>query len=231
MSVITISRQYGSGGDEIAEIICQNTGYQLFDKHLLARAAFEAGISDQEVIDYSEDNYKVKHFLARLFGISRPIAQLRIWKEGKDGVRIAEEVQLNEEHALSLVRKAVEYAYEIGNIVIVGRGGQIILKDKPEVIHVRIEADIEDRLVRVRSHPAQITQTFSDSVEARRAAQNIIDTFDTGSADYLKRFYGVDWSDPMLYHLIINTSKLSIEQAANLITEATQHFIPMSERA
>ncbi|HEY5668531.1 MAG TPA: cytidylate kinase-like family protein [Anaerolineales bacterium] len=231
MSVITISRQYGSGGDEIAELICHNTGYQLFDKHILARAAFEAGISDQEVIDYSEDNYMVKNFLARLFGISRPIAQLRVWKEGKDGVRVAEEIQLNEEHALSLVRKAIEYAYEIGNIVIMGRGGQVILKDKPDVIHVRIEADIEDRLVRVRSYPEQKTQPFSDSVEARRAAQDIIESFDTGSADYLKRFYGVDSSDPLLYHFIINTSKFSIEHSANLITQVAQQIKPIAEPA
>jgi cytidylate kinase len=224
MAVITVSRQFGSGGDEIVEKVCKTTGYYLFDKQLLAKAAFEAGLSDQEIVDYSEDNYRVKNFLDRLFGRSRPVAQVRVWKEGRDGVRTMEEMNLSEENALSLVRNAIETSYKMGNIVIVGRGGQMILKDHPDVLHVRIEAPLEERLLRVRSNPAFASRSFSDSFEARQAAQNLIEVNDIASADYLKRFYGVDWSDPMLYHMVINTCKLSIEQSARLIIDAAQRL-------
>ena len=229
MSVITLSRQYGSGGDEIADTISAITGFRLFDKHILSRAAFEAGLSEQEVVDLSEDQYKAQSFFDRLFGRSRPIAQVRTWKEDKGGVRLTEELQLTEEQALAFVQKAILTAHKIGNIIIIGRGGQVILKDYPDVLHVRVEAPLEDRILRVRSYPEIAHRSFSDSVEARRAAQDLIEKSDSASIDYLKRFYNVDWSDPMLYHLVINTGKLSIQQSAWLIVETARQILQKSE--
>jgi len=226
MAVITISRQFGSGGDEIAETICRTTGYHLFDKNILARAAFESGLADQEAFDFCEDNYKVKNFLERLFGSSRPVGSVRIWKETTDGVRISEELQLNEEQSLTCVRKAVDTAHKLGDIVIVGRGGQVLLQDQSDVLHVRVTAPLEDRILRVRNRPEMTNRVFSDSVEARRAAQSMIEKNDSTSAEYLRRFYGVDWSAPQLYHLIINTGKLSINQAAQIIIEAARILQP-----
>jgi len=228
MAVITLSRQTGSGGNEIVDLICQATGYRLFDKHILAKAASDSGLSEQEVIDFSEENYKATTFFDRLFHPSRPVAQVRVWRDTADGTRTMEAVQLSEEYALAFVQRAVETAYKIGNIVIVGRGGQVILKDRPDVIHIRVEALVEDRIRRLRESPklTKTNRSFENSVEIRRTAQDIINANDDASADYLKRFYGVDWSDPMLYHLIINTSKMDIEKAAHLVVEA----IHQSER-
>ncbi len=81
MATITISRQFDSGGDEIANTISAITGYCLFDKHILARAAFDAELSDHEIIDYSEENFKVKNFLDRLLGRSLQLAKVQVWKE------------------------------------------------------------------------------------------------------------------------------------------------------
>lgn len=227
MSVITISRLYGSGGDEMAELLRKNYGYRIFDKFILAEAAYDAGLSEQEIVDYSEDQYKTQNFFERLFGRSRPVAQMSTWVEVKGGVRITENLSLSEDQALRFVRKAVLSAYELDNMVIIGRGGQVILKDRPNVLHVRVEAPLEERLRRVRSEAQFASRSFSDSVEARRAAQDLIDTRDAASSDYLKRFYNVDWSDSSLYHLILNTGKLSIEQAAGVIIELARQ----SERA
>jgi cytidylate kinase len=220
MAIITISRQYASKGNDIAKMICESTGYYLFDKHLIAEAASEVGLSDEEIVDFSEENYKIKGFFDRLLGGS----QLRIWKEIEDGVRTPEQVHLSEENALALVRKAIENAYATGDTVIVGRGGQGILQNFPGVLHVRVEALLEERIQRVRNYPQLKNRSFIGPLEARRAALDLIEESDAASADYLKRFHGVDWSDPMLYHLVINTSKLSIEQAANLIIETAQQL-------
>jgi cytidylate kinase len=231
MPVITISRQYGSGGDEIAGLLCKESGCRLFDKFLLVRAAVDAGLSENEIVDYSEDDHKVKNFLSRLFGTSQPIAQKSVWKETSSGVRVAERVQLTEETALSLVRKAVEYACRLDNIVIVGRAGQAILKNEPEALHVRVVAPLEDRLLRVRSDPRITEQHFANQVEIRRSAQDLIESRDAASADYLRRFYGVDWSDPLLYHLVVNTGKMTLEQAAGLILEMARLMKPAPETA
>lgn len=222
MTVITISRQFGSGGDTIAERICELTGYRRFDKHILAKAASEAGLSDEEVIDYSEDNHQVQNFIERLLGRSRPVAQIRVWKEGPNGVRTAEEMSVSEENALSLARLAVEAAYREGNMVIVGRGGQAILQNHPGVLHVRIEAPLEIRIQRVRQEPELVGRSYGRSFENRRAAQDLIATSDAASADYLRRFYHVDWADLALYHLIVNTGLLGVEPAARSIAAMAQ---------
>jgi cytidylate kinase len=215
MATITISREFASNGNDIAEKICEATGYYLFDKRIIAEAAVEVGLSDEEIVDFSEQNYKVKGFFNRLFGRS----YLQIWKEMEDGKRTSEEVPLSEENALLLVRRAIENAHKMGDTVIVGRGGQVILQDEPNVLHVRIQTPIEERIRRVRSHPEIASRSFIGPLEARRAALDLIEESDDASADYLKRFYGVDWSDPMLYHIVINTGKLKVEQAVKLIIE------------
>ena len=68
MTVITISRQYGSGGDEVALRVCEMLEYRYFDKMLMRQVASEVGFSAGEIVDFSEDNYKVRSFLDRLFG-------------------------------------------------------------------------------------------------------------------------------------------------------------------
>jgi CMP/dCMP kinase len=229
MAVITISRQYGSGGDEIADRICEELGYRQFDKRLLAQAAVDAGLSDQEIIDFSEENYKVKNFMDRLFNRSQPVAQVRIWKEDAQGVRAPELMQIDEEFALNLTKRAVEAAHHTGNIVIVGRGGQMILKDYLDVIHIRVEAPLEDRIQRVKAQLKAESNLTTDTVEGRRKAQDIIGGRDLASSDYLQRFYGVDWADPCLYHLVINSGKIKIKMAVEMIIDMVNS--PIVEKA
>lgn len=224
MTVITISRQYGSGADEIAARVCEVLGYRHFDKRLIARAASEAGISAEEAIDYSEENYKVKGFLDRLFARPSPVAQVRVWREDPNGGRSSEDLLLSEEAALNLVQHAIHSACETGNVVIIGRGGQALLKDTPGVLHVRIEAPIEERIQRVKERFKESRRLFQADIEIRRAAQDWITERDQASQDYLHRYYGIDWSDSLLYHLVINTGKLSLEQAALTIVELARQM-------
>jgi len=226
MTVITLSRQYGSGGDEIAGQVCQRIGYRQFDKLQIAQAAVEAGLSEQEAIDYSEETYKVATFLDRLFRRPVPLARARVRKEEAGGTRVVEKPILSETAALALVQKAVQAAYETGNMVIVGRGGQVILKDCPNALHIRIEAPWEERIYRIKAQIRQGKQTYDATVNDRRAAQDLITEKDTASADYIRQFYGVDWADPSLYHAILNTGKLSIEQAAQVIVGMVHSLFP-----
>jgi len=222
MAVITISRQFGSGGDEIADRICELLGYRRFDKRLLEQAAAESGLSAQEVIDYSEDNYRVKGFFERLFNRPIPVATVSVWREDASGTRSAESIVLDDAAALGLVQKAVRAACEVGNMVIVGRGGQMILKDHPEVLHVRIEAPMEDRIQRVKEHLKHEQKAYRADITLRREAQDMIVTRDYASADYIRQYYKVDWADPLLYHVVLNTGLLSIEEAAQIIVRLVE---------
>jgi CMP/dCMP kinase len=227
MAVITISRQFGSGGDEIASQLCDVLGYRRFDKRQISLAAVEAGLSDQETIDFSEENYNVKTFFDRLFDRLYPVATLNTWHEDENGYRIPEKTPLNEETALDLVKKAIQVAYRTGNMIILGRGGQFVLKDHPGVFHIRIEAPMEDRIQRIKTQLRNEQKVFDAGIDIRRKAQDMIVTRDYTSASYIKHFYDADWADPMNYHLVLNTGLLTAQTCVTIIADMVRHLEPI----
>src|SRR5947209_7554007 len=141
MAIITISRQYGSRGDEIAARVCELLGYRYFDKTLMAEMASELGLSSEEIVDFSEAEHRVEGFLERLFRGPRSTSRNRTRKEDAPKVKT-----LDEAGSIALVRAAVTAAYHVGNIVIVGRGSQVILKDRPGMLSIRVEAPLDTRI-------------------------------------------------------------------------------------
>lgn len=216
MAVITISRQYGSGGDEVAARVGELLGYHYFDKRLMARLATEAGLSPSEVVDFSEDNYRVQSFLKRLFEGrgARAVARVSTWAEGVAGSKIEQVAELDEAQSITFVQSTIQAAYTLGNTVIVGRGGQALLAGKADVLHVRVEARLDDRDLRVHEQ---------EKVSLGHA-QDIVVNHDRAAAAYLKHFYDIDWSDPALYDLMVSTSKLGIEGAAQVIVQAVGYL-------
>jgi cytidylate kinase len=120
----------------------------------------------------------------------------------------------DEAKRITLIEAVIRVAYQHGNIVILGRGGQAILKDKPDVLHVRIVAPLDARAQRLHEQ-----ENFSLG-----GAQDIVIKRDQASAEYLKRFYDLDWADPALYDLVIDTTKLGLEGATQLIVAAVEHL-------
>ena len=222
MAVITISRQTGSGGDEIAALVCKQLGYRYFDKAMLAKAASEETQSDVDFLKFAEEDFvkgsPLMNRLLALAGASReaPVAQLRTWSETANGQRTIQVVQLDESRAIQLVQSAIHHVAAQGNVVIMGRGAQIILKDHPGALHVRIEAPWEDRVQRVKA------RYDLRGEGARTEAQNLIARRDEASADYVRRFYDVNIKDAQLYHLVINTGRVPVETAADLIVAAAK---------
>lgn len=215
MAVITISRQYGSGGDEIAARVCEFLGYRYFDKELMAQVAVEEELIEGGMVDFSEDNYQVRSFLERLFGISRKIGQVAPALEGTAaGVIPPEVARLNEVQSISLVQGTIQAAYKHDNMVVVGRGGQALLRDKPNVLHVRIIAPLDSRIQRLHERA-----NFSFG-----GAQDAALKRDRASAEYLKRFYDIDWADPILYDVVVNSGKLGIEGTVQLILQALDYL-------
>jgi CMP/dCMP kinase len=218
MSVITISRQFGSGGDEIAAQVCDALWYRIFDKHMITEAAKAEGISVVEMGDFSEEDRQTSGFFLHLFSHPLPAFSAKVWKEGIDGSRSLEDFVLDETEAFSLTQKAVKAACQVGNMVIVGRGGQVILQGVPDVVHVRIVAPLENRIQRVKEQLKIAQDLFLADIEMRRNAQDLILSRDAASEEYLKRFYHVDWDSPMLYDLVINTASLTLQKSVEIIT-------------
>jgi cytidylate kinase len=219
MTVITISRQYGSGGDIIAQEICKQLGYQYFDKQMIVDVADQVGIARRLAVDYSEDTHEVQTFLDRLFRNTATAAQMLAWAENPAIASSPERADLTDEAVIGLIKRAVRAAYKRGKVVIVGRGGQVLLKDQPGVLHLRIIAPLESRIQRVKALLKHDRQGTTADLQLRRKAQDLIEQRDAASADYLKRFYDVAWDNPLLYHAILNTGELSIEMGVQIVLE------------
>jgi cytidylate kinase len=211
MAVVTISRQFGSAGTQIAERVCELLGYRYLDKVLITQVAAEAGLSGKELVDFSEERFEVRGFLDRLL---RPgphgVARLQTRTRDATGRETLSVEQLDEARCAKLVRSAIHAAYQQGDVVIVGRGGQVILQEMPGVLHVRVVAPMGTRILRLQK------QEGVDAEQARRLAIQ----HDQATARYLDTLFGVRGDEATLYHLVINTGKWSPEAAAQITLNA-----------
>ena len=104
MAVITISREVGSGGEEIARRICDTLKYRYFDKQLMIDAAAGVGLAKDHVIDYSEDRYQVQNVLARLFRSGpRPIKTVPVEQKDSSGKVVLTAESVNEAQYVDLI--------------------------------------------------------------------------------------------------------------------------------
>jgi len=200
--VITISRQLGSGGDEIARKVSKILGYAYFDKSLMVSVAKSIGISEEDIADFSEDTYKVRGFADRIFQRKNPRAMSLALKDN-ELIRKA----LDEEECLSMIQTVINNLTSRGKTVIVGRGGQAILKDKVGVFHVRIVAPLAVRVERIMESKGL----------RHEDALRLIEDSDNASAEYLRRFYNIDWEDPAIYDMVLNTGNMDLNTAARVI--------------
>jgi len=112
------------------------------------------------------------------------------------------------------VRLIIEDLASKGRVVILGRAGQAILHDDPTVFHIKILAPLHLRIERIASR-----RNISSE-----AAQAQIEQSDRTRRCYLKRHYAVEWRDPELYDLVVNTLRLNVDAAATLIENAIAHL-------
>ncbi|NOZ27533.1 MAG: cytidylate kinase-like family protein [Chloroflexi bacterium] len=223
MTVITLSRQLGSGGDEIASRVAGALGLDLVDHVRLRRAAVAAGVSELaweelELIgrgDFVEQLTKALRSVPPTSTSERELYPVLTTRAGPlDGIfapplppasiALAESVRILEQ----VVRRLAE----IDNVLIIGGGGQAILADSPGVLHVSIIAPFEQRVATVQQREG-ITRS-----QARRKVR----ASDRNRAEFLRRFYHVRWDDPMLYHLVLNTGRLKRSEAVMTIVAAAR---------
>jgi cytidylate kinase len=217
MAVITISREVGSGGDEIARRVGEVLGYRLFSRTLMAEVARQQALSEAEIVDFSEDSYRARGFIDALLRRSAPIATTTVRATTTTGEEVRVSEHLDEEMAADFVATTIRALAKRGQVVIVGRGGQAILRDQPGMLHVRVIARPEDRLQRTQE---------VESLPPDKASKLIAEC-DRAVAQYVRHFHGVEWADPewadpLLYHLTLNTSLLSPETAVELIAAAAR---------
>lgn len=238
--VITVSRQLASRGSYVAAAVAKKLGLRYLDREILGRAAEKAGYPDEAMIAQLEQREQVPGGIQRFINAVNampmiPTIASATLREGyayderlatlmvQEGLNRDEAFQWLAEHErrveageayAELVRQVIlEYAQK-GDVIIVGRGGQVILQEHPTAVHVRIQAPEDLRVLR-------LTERLGID---RKAAQRQIRQSDKDRARYMQHFHGVDWADLGLYHLGINTGKIAVKMAAHLICEAAQRL-------
>jgi CMP/dCMP kinase len=219
MATITISRQYASGGEQIAARVAEILGYTIFDKTMMAEVAREVGLTEHEIVDFQETDQHSLGFIDRLLGRKLTVAEVRTWEEDIRGVRTPAVIKVSDSQAIAMVQGVIDAASKRNNVVVVGRGGQAILRGRPDVLHVRIEAPLEHRVQRLLER--------GDHTPTQ--AELEIEDHDRAARDYVKRYHGLDPHDPMHYHLLINTGLLDPETAAQMIALAVQQMKPVPQ--
>ncbi|MBM3235035.1 cytidylate kinase-like family protein [Candidatus Poribacteria bacterium] len=211
MSAITVSRQFGSEGDIVAKRVAELLNYDYVDKELIVEVARRANVPPEEVEKFDERiENPVMRFLRRLitpgvypiFASNEMPESMIMYEASREKMSLQDQKEY-----LKFIRTTIEQLWQRGNVVIVGRGGQVILKDKKEVFHVRIIASLEHRLEVV------MKQTGVD----KPSATKLIHKNDKRQAGFIKYCYNVDWDDATLYHLIVNTGEMGTETAAKCI--------------
>lgn len=199
--VVTVAREYGSGGAAIAANLAGLLGWKLLDKDLLCEISKRAQAPVAEVAAFDE---QVDPWLHR---ITRPL-----WGMEVDGVIPVAPVEIYDaERGATVARRVIEEAHREGNCVIVGRGSQCALKGQADVFHVYVYAPWADRLARIEKELAAGADVAA--VVAERESQR---------AEYVRRYFGANRTDPHLYGLMLNTHRIAPEAAARLVRDAME---------
>lgn len=184
---ITITRQYGSGGKEVAEIIAKKLGLRCYDRKVVAMAAAETGIS-HDFDDALERSYNSpENCLGNLGDYAYE--------------RVPEHNRMYIEQA-----KAILAIAEKGSAVFLGRCADYILKDKTNSYSFFVYANDEFRLARSKDHYGNMTLKELDKENKQRQR-------------YYAYYTGQTWGDPINYDLMIDTSHVSLEMAADMIIQ------------
>jgi cytidylate kinase len=210
MTIITISRQSGSEGNIITKMLSQRLGCKFFDKEMMAQLAEVIGLDATKIKDLKAEDHHVKSFWEEAFSnLALPMVDPSIWV-------LTTQYQAREALDLSQVINLINAAYVHGeDLIIVGRGSQIILNDKPDVLHVRIVAPLETRIQRWMKREG-ISYEEAKKVVENRNKKHI---------DFIKTHFHEDINNPELYDLIVNTGKLSLEKVVDLIIDASRSLL------
>jgi len=228
MTVVTISRQIGSHGEEIAAGVAQALGLRLVDAETINQAAERAGVPEVALAEWKHEGERslANQVLKALRAMPSTVpfavpstGEGKVSRAEASGLAIpfvglfspmAPPISASLENYVRMVDLVIRGLAHEGDVLIVGRGGQILLRKHPDALHVQLVAPQVYRL-----------QVLMDRYGLdKRAAQHRLRASDRARFDYLRRYHDADWLDPTLYHLVLNTGRVSISTAIDLIVAA-----------
>lgn len=224
MAVITISRQYGCGGEYVAERASEILNFRLFNKELVKFAAILTGSDEEKVKMFDEEQHSnVRSFMSKYFDMNM---FTDLFKNTDYSPRTMRQMMSQEHEAFfdvyskdenitdansfhTMLRRIINKAADEMNAVVLGRGGVCILEDHEQALHFRLVASMEDRIKWV---------AMREELTEEEAEDKIKDT-DSRKRKYFKHYFGRSIDDHWMYHGILNLSKLDLQEATEAIVE------------
>jgi len=198
MAVITIARQFGAGGRTFGEHVADALGYVLVDEDIIEQVAAHAHVSTDWVKSLERD---AGGSLQRWIEILNPMRKGYV-------ERITAKRGFIDGHLyVKLLHEIIGRIAAAGNVVILGRGGQYILHDAPETVHCLMVAKVADR-IRFMQEMYDLSRTYATQLVTRqgKVRSNLYKYFDRG-----------DYDEARLYHLVLNMSRLSMDEAVGVV--------------
>lgn len=191
--VVTISREFGSGGRSVGRMVAEKLGYDFYDQELILHVVLESGLSEELVRKYDE---YATHRSSLLYSIALSGGAAPF----SGNMSFATQVQVAQTKVITDLAKK-------GNCVIVGRGGDYVLRGREDCLHTFIYADMDyraDRIVRLYGERADSPQKRLEDKDQRRKL-------------YYKSFAMREWGDYKNYDIMLSTSGLGLEMCADII--------------
>jgi cytidylate kinase len=199
MPIVTVSRQYGSGGSEVAERVARALGWTLYDNAVVEEVASRLRMTPAEVSAREERVPSLVERMATAMALGAPEMMPMVGD-------IA--AQPSEERMMMMTRRVIEDAVQAGPAVLVGRGAQCMLAARSDALHVYCYAPFEELVryaVEVMGVPfGEAPRQVSDVNHQRE--------------EFVKRYFKRDWRDLANYDLCVNTARLGLDGSAELVT-------------
>src|SRR5216117_3476442 len=197
--VITITRQYASGGSDVAHRVSRELGWDVIDNEFVDEVARRAGLPPDAVAQRDERAPGLLERLARTLAAGSP--ELFIATAG------IPRVEPDESAIVQQTERVIAEAAAHGRIVLVGRGAQAVLARRPDALHVYVVASKPWRMrlavERLGADPASVEQ--------------VVDETDRQRDQYVRTYYGRHRHDFVNYDLVVNTERLGLDGAAAVI--------------
>ena len=191
-SVITVSREFGSGGRTIARLAADKLGYQFYDNEIILRVVKESGLSKEIVEKYDEYATYKNSFLYSI--------AMNAGADAYGGMSFANQVQIAQ-------IKTIKEIAEKGNCIIVGRGADYILRDRTDCLNVYIHADMEFRKNWVLTHYGENDKKIENRLKDKDARRKV----------FYRSFTMREWGVCSNYHLSLDSGVIGIEKCADII--------------
>lgn len=202
MSVITISRLYGSGGSEVAELVAKELGWSLLDNAVIDAVAARLGVSREEVAAREERVPSLVQRLAEALSLGS-----QDWL-----APLAEKRPPTDEQLIEVTHRIVEEAIARGPLVLVGRGAQEMLAQRADALHVFCYAP----------RGALIARSMQRDRLDEQAASKLVDETNARREQWIRKHWNRSWREHSQYHLSVNTDWLGIAGAADLVCFAAR---------